>query len=136
MIDKKKLETIITKINNRCNPYEYESFDDLLDEIEETSTGRATFFTEQEVEWVQSNPKIELNILKMCQKIWDYKLKTVNTDSATLSSILHSLDLVCNNKQFPPAKNIEFLASEKSVLIRETIEETLLMLDLSIIPYR
>jgi hypothetical protein len=136
MISKKQLELIINKINNRCNPYEYDSFDMLLDKIEETSTGQATFFNPEEIEWVQSNPKIEQNILKMCQRVWDSTYKE-NTHSGKISSILKSLDIMgYDTKVVPIPKNEGFLASEKSSSISQTIEEALIMLDLSIIPYR
>ncbi len=135
MITKKQLELIINKINNRCNPYEYDSFDSLLDKIEATSTGQATFFNQNEIELIQSDPKIEKNILKMCQRVWDLTYKKVSHDGK-ISSILKELEY--NQDTDIPAipKNIGFLASEKSLSIIQTIEETLIMLDLSIIPYR
>lgn len=136
MISKNKLQLIINKINNRCNPYDYDSFEMLLDKIEETTTGRATFFSKEELEWIQSNSKIEQNILKMCQRVWDATYKETSQDGK-MSSILKELDIIFYDaKLIPVSKNIEFLSSEKSISISQTIEELLIMLDLSIIPYR
>lgn len=136
MITRKQLELIINKINNRCNPYEYDSFDALIDRIEETSTGQATFFNPEEIELIQSNPKIEENILKMCQRVWDVTHKGNNSDN-TICSILRSLGIMGDKKNsIRIPENIKFLVSKESSSIEQTIEEALIKLDLSIVPYR
>lgn len=141
MISKKQLKTIIDKINNRCSPYKYETFDELLDEIDKTSaSGNPSFFTEKEIEWVQSHPEIERNIMEMCRTV----IKNSPLDyNSTMSGILHNLDLSFNeelrdSKEFylSGRKNLQFLSSSDSYSVRDTIEEILLLLDLSIIPYR
>jgi hypothetical protein len=142
MISKKELKEIIDKINNRCNPQEYESFDHLLDELDKTTNnGDPTFLSEYEIKLIQSNPNIEENILKMCIMV----LESITIDySNTLSRILTELDLLFNTEMvvdkqkyyLEHKKNLQFLLLPSSITIKDTIEEVLVMLDMSVIPYR
>lgn len=141
MISKKQLKTIIDKINNRCSPFKYETFDELLDEVEKTSiSGNASFFTEDEIKWVQSHPEIERNIMEMCRTVIK---NTPTDDNATLYGILRRLNLSFNEDMRDKKeyyligkKNLQFLSTSDSHSVRGTMEEILLMLDLSLIPYR
>lgn len=142
MITKKQLQHIIRKINNRCNPHDYKSFDDLLGKIQETSSGIPSFFKPEEIEWVKSDPQIENNIMKMCQSIWDRQSETINYEE-TIGGILSQFNFACENSfEDKPVlrKNIQFLTSFLSTsafnVYKDTIEEVLVRLDLSIIPYR
>lgn len=139
----KILENLIKKINNRCNPEKYSSFSELCEKVKETTyNSRSSFLTENELEFIKSNPEIENNILKLCIK----QREKENKDTKfTVSNILDILLLteqsteVYNNKlkQYEnPKIGINFLNDPNSKSIHGTIEEILIMLDLSVVPYR
>lgn len=140
-ITRQQLELLITKICNRCNPDHYETFDDLLDDIEKTAVnGDPSFFTEEDIELIQSNPDIEKNILKMCSKVVqkrefsedtiEYIISKLNMSGTKKSEKFKSTYYISSNK------NLKFLTEPESKPLKGTIEEVLIMLDLSIIPYR
>lgn len=140
-VTKQQLELLITKICNRCNPNDYETFGDLLNEIEKTAVnGDPTFLTEEEIKLIESNPEIEKNILKMCSKVVQKRTFSENT----IEYIIFKLNMSGTKKSekfkstyyISSNKNLKFLTEPESKPLKGTIEEVLIMLDLSIIPYK
>jgi hypothetical protein len=140
---KKQLEHLITKINNRCNPENYNSFSELYEYVKTTSTtGVPSFLSPAEVRFIQSNPQIENNILDLCIKQRENDKKN---NYFTIGNILDILLFTNNSNDLYNSKmtgfnnpdlGTRFLKDPSSQPIHGTIEEVLVMLDLSIVPYR
>jgi hypothetical protein len=62
-----KLHSIIQKIIHRCNPSEYNSFEELISDINGTvfdDDHGSTFLTTDEINWIISDSDVKENIIK------------------------------------------------------------------------
>lgn len=140
MNKKDRLKTIILKIINRCNPSNYDSFDDLLQKTTSTvsDTSRSSFLTNDEISFIKEDPKIRTNILEICKSVSrQIKERSANNHEKTIESILVELNI--HNSSFAkPPPNIKYITEElvNGNPIKGTIDEILLLLDLSPTPYQ
>lgn len=136
----KKLRSIIQKIIHRCNPSDYNTFEDLLRDINGSVFDEdhgSTFLTDDEVNWINSDIEIKENIIELCLI---HAQENKNNIDGTIESLLTELDLIYQpeakilNISFD-FKNLSYL-KEHTMELSDLIESQLLMNDLSVLPYK
>jgi hypothetical protein len=135
MTDIEILKLIVTKINNRTDINLFSSFDELIQRVTKTSSSKSTFLNDEEIAWVKKRPKIEKNIIKICRKVSDQEEKDRENYNSTIEKIIGDLELGRGTRS-EPRKTIQYLCNvEKFSLVSNTIDEILINLDLSLLPY-
>jgi hypothetical protein len=136
-----KLHSIIQKIIHRCNPSEYNSFEELISDINGTvfdDDHGSTFLTTDEINWIISDSDVKENIIKLC--IDAQPQENIGNINGTIQMLLIELDMVYQPKSkilniSLDFKNISYLQDHTSELC-DFMESQLLLNDLSILPYK
>jgi hypothetical protein len=136
-----RLRSIIQKIIHRCNPSEYNNFDELLLDINGTVFDEdhgSTFLTNDDIDWIQSDFEIKENIIRLCR---DAQIEeNVDSVNGTVQMLLIELDMVYQPKVeilnlSLDFKNLAYLQDHTTELC-DFMDSQLLLNDLSILPYK
>ena len=135
--DKLKLRELIVRVLNRCIPKDYKNFDDLMEKqhFNVPPGGKPTFLSDDDLEFIEKNPSVKDKFIDLCIAFGKYQDHIISKNYNDTTEYL--LDLLgmshYNYKEFP--KNIEYIKKGIENNLSGTIEEILIILDLSHRPY-
>ena len=135
-IDKVKLRNIITKVLNRSSPEDYKNFDDLMEKqhFNVPPGGKPTFLSDDDLEFIEKNPSVKDKFIDLCIAFGKYQDHIISKNYNDTTEYLLDLLKISNHVREVP-KNIEYIKKGIENNLNGTIEEILIVLDLSHRPY-